>query len=81
MTQPQALQSPRQVIAARARFMEDNAEAISETAKRLYEDRFNLQGIKPSTIYAWAEDLANAARNMENLARHAEGREGTEAGE
>ena len=82
MTQPQVTQNPTWISAARARFIEDNAEPISETAALLYDDRFNLQGIvKPRDIYAWAEHLENAFRNMKNLARYVEHLEGTEGWE
>jgi ABC-type nitrate/sulfonate/bicarbonate transport system ATPase subunit len=54
--------------------------AIDEA--QLYDDRFNLQGIvKPSDIYAWAEHLENAARNMKSLARYVEHLEGSEGWE
>jgi len=87
MTQPQVTQDPTRILRAvrvqyRARYIQDSAEPISEAAARLYDDRFNLQGIvKPSDIYAWAEHLENAARNMKNLARYVEHLEGSEGWE
>ena len=80
MTQPQVTQDPTRIApAVRARYIQDNAEPISEAAARLYHDRFNLQGIvKPSDIYAWAEHLETAATNMKNLARYVEHLEGSE---
>ena len=83
MTQPQVTQDPTRILAAsRARYIQNSAEPISDAALRLYNDRFNLQGIvKPSDIYAWAEHLENAARNMKNLARYVEHLEGSEGWE
>jgi hypothetical protein len=83
MTQPQVTQDPTRILrAVRARYIQDSAEPISEAAAQLYDDRFNLQGIvKPSDIYAWAEHLENAAKNMKNLARYVEHLEGSEGWE
>jgi hypothetical protein len=83
MTQPQVTQDPTRILAAsRARYIQNSAEPISDAALRLYNDRFNLQGIvKPSDIYAWAEHLETAARNMKSLARYVEHLEGSEGGE
>lgn len=87
MTQPQVTQDPTRIARAvrawgiqdNAQIIQDNAEPISEAAAKLYDDRFNLQGIvKPSDIYAWAEHLETAARSMKNLARYVEHLEGSE---
>jgi hypothetical protein len=83
MTQPQVTQNPTRIApAVRAQSIQDNAERISEAAAKLYDDRFNLQGIvKLSEIYAWAEHLETAARSMKNLARYVEHLEGSEGWE
>lgn len=71
MTQPQVLQQPRQPIAAYA--MAALCGDVYDLASRLQQARWDAVNIPSADVRAWADQLATAARQMEELARFREG--------
>ena len=71
MTQPQVQQPPRQPLAVRS--MAAACGEVYDLAARFQLARWDLDSVPLATVRGWADQLATAARQMEELARFREG--------